>query len=67
MQDPIDPFAEFLVSALALWADVVGFLAGFMVSGPKQNQVFIVAVLIFAAWCLHRWTGTLLQNWVRSC
>jgi small-conductance mechanosensitive channel len=67
MQDPIDPFAEFLVSVLALWSDVVGFLAGFMVAGPKQNQVIIVAVLVFAAWCLHRWTGTILQNWVRSC
>lgn len=66
MQDPVDPFAEFLVSLLTFWSNTVGFLAGIVEPGPKQNQVFIVAVLAFAAWCLHRWTGAILQNWVRG-
>lgn len=66
MQDPVDPFAEFLVTLQALWTNAVAFLSGVIQPGWRQNQVIIVIVLALLSWGLHRTTGTMLQNWVRS-
>ncbi len=66
MQDPVDPFAEFLVSLQELWANVMGFFAGVIEPGWRQNQVIIVVVLALVAWALHRSSGNLLQRWVRT-
>lgn len=66
MQDTIDPFAEFLVTIQGLWVHAIAFLTGVMQPGWRQNQVIIVIVLAVVAWALHRSSGTLLQNWVRS-
>jgi small-conductance mechanosensitive channel len=66
MQDPLDPFAEFLVTLQALWTNAIGFLGGVVQPGWRQNQVIIVIVLALVAWLLHRSTSTLLENWVRS-
>lgn len=66
MQDTIDPFAEFLVTIQGLWVNAIAFLTGVMQPGWRQNQVIIVIVLAVVAWALHRSSGNLLQNWVRS-
>ena len=66
MQDTIDPFAEFLVTIQGLWVNAIAFLTGVMQPGWRQNQVIIVIVLAVVAWALHRSSGNLFQNWVRS-
>lgn len=66
MEDPVDPFAEFLVTLQALWGNGITFLAGVVQPGWRQNQVIIVVVLAAIAWGLHHRTGNMLQNWVRS-
>jgi small-conductance mechanosensitive channel len=66
MQDPADPFADFLLTLEAIWTSALSFLSGIAQPGWRQNQIIIVAVLVFIAWCLHRPTGALFQNWVRS-
>lgn len=66
MQDPVDPFAEFIVTLQALWTNATAFLSGVIQPGWRQNQVIIVIVLALLSWGLHRTTGTMLQNWVRS-
>lgn len=66
MQDPIDPFAEFLASMQLLWINALNFLAGVVELGPKQNQVIILVVLVLSAWGLHHGAGKILQSWVRS-
>ncbi|WP_299026066.1 mechanosensitive ion channel domain-containing protein [uncultured Sulfitobacter sp.] len=66
MQDPVDPFAEFLLTMQELWIGISGFLGGVIQPGWRQNQVIIVVVLAFVAWGLHRSTGNMLENWVRS-
>jgi small-conductance mechanosensitive channel len=66
MQDPLDPFSEFLVTLQALWTNILGFVSGVIQPGWRQNQVIIVVVLALVAWALHRGSGTALQNWVRS-
>lgn len=66
MQDAADPFAEFLVTIQALWTNAIAFLAGVIQPGWRQNQVIIVIVLALLAWALHRGSGNVLENWVRS-
>ena len=66
MQDAVDPFAEFLVTIQGLWVNAVAFLSGVIQPGWRQNQVIIVIALALFAWVLHRSSGNLLQNWVRS-
>ena len=66
MQDTIDPFAEFLVTIQGLWVNAIVFLTGVMQPGWRQNQVIIVIVFAVVSWALHRSSGNLLQNWVRS-
>ena len=66
MQDTIDPFADFLVTIQDLWVNAIAFLTGVMQPGWRQNQVIIVIVFAVVSWALHRSSGNLLQNWVRS-
>ena len=66
MQDAVDPFAEFLVTIQSLWVNALAFLSGVIQPGWRQNQVIILIVLVAVSWALHRSTGNLLQNWVRS-
>ncbi len=66
MQDAVDPFAEFLVAMQGLWVNALAFLSGVIQPGWWQNQVIILIVLVAVSCALHRSTGNLLQNWVRS-
>ena len=66
MQDTVDPFADFLATMQALWANVIGFLSGVVEPGWRQNQVIIIVVLSLVAWALHSKSGTMLQDWVRT-
>jgi small-conductance mechanosensitive channel len=66
MQDPVDPFAEFLETLQALWANVLGFSSGVIEPGWRQNQVLIIVVVALVSWGLHGRSGTVLQDWVRS-
>jgi len=66
MQDPVDPFAEFLATMQALWTNAVSFLAGVVQPGWRQNQVLIILALALVAWLLHGRSGAMLQNWVRN-
>jgi small-conductance mechanosensitive channel len=66
MQDPIDPFAEFLLNLSALWTNALTFITGVLQPGWRQNQVIIIVGLAVLAWVLHRKTGAMLQSWVRS-
>ncbi len=66
MQDPVDPFVEFLVAMQSLWVDIANFVMGIIEPGQRQNQVIIVVVLAVASLVLHRSTGRLLRKWVRS-
>ncbi|NUH65294.1 mechanosensitive ion channel [Sulfitobacter sp. S0837] len=60
------PFANFLVSLKALFDGVLGFGESILSPGWRQNQILILLVLVALAWVLHRVTGNMLQNWVRS-
>ncbi len=60
------PFANFLVSLKALFDGVLGFGESILSPGWRQNQILILLALVALAWLLHRVTGNMLQNWVRS-
>jgi len=66
MQDPVDPFAEFLETLQVLWANALGFTGGVIEPGWRQNQVAIIAGVALVAWLLHGRSGEILQNWVRA-
>ena len=66
MQDPADPFANFLLMLQTIWSTAHSFLSGVVQPGWRQNQIIIVLALALVAWGLHRVTGAGLQNWVRS-
>ena len=66
MQDPTDPFANFLLMLQTIWSTAHSFLSGVVQPGWRQNQIIIVLALALVAWGLHRVTGAGLQNWVRS-
>tara|TARA_R110002049_G_scaffold117332_3_gene270607 strand:+ start:1170 stop:2525 length:1356 start_codon:yes stop_codon:yes gene_type:complete len=66
MTPQTDPFVDFLVSLQILFAGAWGFAQSIVTPGWRQNQIIIVVVLAVVAWGLHRVSGTLLQNWVRS-
>ena len=60
------PFSDFFVSLMALFDGVVHFGQSVLSPGWRQNQILILLALVVLAWVLHRITGTVLQNWVRS-
>ncbi|MEP2682360.1 MAG: mechanosensitive ion channel domain-containing protein [Sulfitobacter sp.] len=60
------PFSNFLLSLQALFDGVLGFGESVLSPGWRQNQILILLALVALAWILHRVTGTMLQNWVRS-
>jgi small-conductance mechanosensitive channel len=61
-----DPFTDFIASLQAQFSGVSVFLQSVVTPGWRQNQILILLGLALVAWLLHRVTGTLLQNWVRS-
>ncbi|HAC51115.1 mechanosensitive ion channel protein [Sulfitobacter sp. HI0082] len=60
------PFSNFLLSLQALFDGVLGFGESVLSPGWRQNQILILLALVALAWILHRVTGVMLQNWVRS-
>jgi len=60
------PFSNFLISLQALFDGVLGFGESVLNPGWRQNQILILLALVALAWILHRVTGVMLQNWVRS-
>ena len=60
------PFSNFLLSLQALFEGVLGFGESVLSPGWRQNQILILLALVALAWILHRVTGVMLQNWVRS-
>ena len=60
------PFSNFLISLRALFDGVLGFGESVLNPGWRQNQILILLALVALAWILHRVTGVMLQNWVRS-
>lgn len=60
------PFSNFLLSLQALFDGVLGFGESVLSPGWRQNQILILVALVALAWILHRVTGVMLQNWVRS-
>jgi small-conductance mechanosensitive channel len=60
------PFSNFLLSLQALFDGVLGFGESILSPGWRQNQILILLALVALAWVLHRVTGVMLQNWVRS-
>ncbi len=66
MNPETDPFADFLISLQGLFSGALGFFESVVLPGWRQNQVIILVILALAAWLLHRVSGTMLQNWVRS-
>ncbi|SDG79498.1 mechanosensitive ion channel family protein [Sulfitobacter delicatus] len=60
------PFSDFFLSLMALFDGVVHFGQSVLSPGWRQNQILILLALVALAWVLHRITGTMLQNWVRS-
>ncbi|MFG6590055.1 mechanosensitive ion channel family protein [Sulfitobacter sp. 1A12157] len=60
------PFSNFLLSLQALFDSVLGFGESVLSPGWRQNQILILLALVALAWVLHRVTGMMLQNWVRS-
>lgn len=66
MNEPTDPFAEFIATMESLWINAMEFLSGGITPGWRQNQVLIVLGLAVVAWCLHRYSDTAIQNYVRA-
>ena len=66
MTPETDPFAEFLASLEGLFAGALTFVQGLLTPGWRQNQLIIIVGLILIAWVLHRVSGKLVQNFVRS-
>ena len=66
MLDAADPFAEFLITLQALWANVIGFVSDLAEPGWRRNQVIIIIVVALVSWALHTRSGVALQGWVRS-
>ncbi|MEP1768115.1 MAG: mechanosensitive ion channel domain-containing protein [Sulfitobacter sp.] len=66
MQDPDDPFTDFLLTLQELWTNVLSFFIGVAQPGWRQNQVIIIAVLAFLAWCMHLQGGAVLDNYARA-
>ncbi|WP_411974399.1 mechanosensitive ion channel family protein [Sulfitobacter faviae] len=60
------PFSNFLLSLQALFDGVLGFGESILSPGWRQNQILILLALVALAWVLHRVSGVMLQNWVRS-
>lgn len=61
-----DPFAVFIETLQSLWTNALGFSSGVIQPGWRQNQIIIILVLALVSWALHRRSGTMLQDWVRS-
>ncbi len=66
MNPETDPFAEFLTSIQAQFSGVTVFTQSIVTPGWRQNQIIILVGLALVAWLLHRVSGNVLQNWVRS-
>ncbi|MFC6582754.1 mechanosensitive ion channel family protein [Sulfitobacter aestuariivivens] len=66
MNQETDPFADFLSSLEGLWTSSVAFVQSMLLPGWRQNQLLIIIGLILIAWVLHRVSGRLIQNYVRS-
>ncbi|KIN74200.1 mechanosensitive ion channel family protein [Sulfitobacter guttiformis] len=66
MQDPIDPFAEFITTLQLLWANAFSFLGDVVQPGWRRNQVVIILVVALISWALHSRSGAILQEWVRA-
>ncbi|MFK7836752.1 MAG: mechanosensitive ion channel domain-containing protein [Sulfitobacter sp.] len=66
MEEQTDPFADFLLMVDGLWLSAVTFLQGVIQPGWRQNQLFIVVGLAVLAYFMHKGTGNIIQNWVRS-
>ena len=66
MNPDTDPFAEFLTSLQAQFSGVTVFIQSIITPGWRQNQIIILVGLALVAWLLHRVSGNVLQNWVRS-
>ncbi len=66
MNPDIDPFTEFLASLQAHFSGFTVFLQGIVAPGWRQNQILILIGLAVIAWLLHRLSGAMMENWVRS-
>ena len=66
MNPELDPFTEFLASLQAQFSGVTVFLQSVATPGWRQNQILILIGLVLVAWLLHRVSGRVLENWVRS-
>ncbi|MGB3244172.1 MAG: mechanosensitive ion channel domain-containing protein [Sulfitobacter sp.] len=66
MNPETDPFADFLASFEGLFSGALVFLQGLTTPGWRQYQILIVVGLALISWALHRISGTVLQNFVRS-
>ncbi|MGJ8626308.1 MAG: mechanosensitive ion channel family protein [Sulfitobacter sp.] len=66
MNPELDPFTEFLASLQAQFSGVTVFLQSVATPGWRQNQILILIGLALVAWLLHRVSGRVLENWVRS-
>jgi len=66
MDPTTEPFADFIMTLQTLWTGALTFLSGVIQPGWRQNQVIIIIVLALVSWALHRRSGAVLQNWVRS-
>ena len=69
MEDPVDPFAEFIASLQVLWTNVSGFLFDVVEPGWRRNQVLIIIAVAPVAWAdrfchagLHGWTMTTIRG-----
>ena len=66
MNPDTDPFTEFLASLQAQFSGVTVFVQSIVTPGWRQNQIIILIALASIAWVLHRVSGNLLENYVRS-
>jgi small-conductance mechanosensitive channel len=55
-----------LMTADEVWRLVLAFLEDILTPGWRQNQIIIIIVLALLSWCLHKWLGNRLDDYVRA-
>ncbi len=66
MENQSEEFERVLMTADEVWSLTMRFFAEIISPGWRQNQIIVIIVLAVVAWILHRYSGQLVDTYVRA-